>query len=44
MKFKSIYLRLIDNGTVAVAGIPFGVTPVSDRRLAGRVAGNGPFF
>jgi len=31
------HLRLID-------GTPFAVTPKSERRLAGRVAGNGSFF
>jgi hypothetical protein len=34
---------LIDNGTVAVGGIPFIDIPGSERRLGGRVDGNGPF-
>jgi len=38
------HLRLIDIGTVAMDGTPFAVTPKSERRLAGRVAGNGSFF
>jgi hypothetical protein len=43
-KIQKHHLRLIDNGTVTVGGIPLIVIPGSERRLGGRIDGNGPFF
>jgi hypothetical protein len=37
------HLRLIDDGVVATGDTPFIVIPESERRLGGRVGGNGPF-
>lgn len=41
---ESNYLPLIANGILVAFCVPFVAIPESDRRLAGRVIGNGTLF